>query len=194
MIIKLLLFLVCLIVVCGRIAFAKSPTTLPSTAPSAMAGALNKARVPHPKPSPVIIEEMTPKELGNFTFDVDNVASIPADVMALDGISIRMRGFMIPLHKDEKIEAFALVCDLFNPEIQQKPPPIQQVVVVNMPEGKPTDYFPDAIVVEGKLHVRDKRASGEADGGKRPVVAAIEVPCGTREPFPMPVELFAHFD
>jgi len=122
-------------------------------------GSLNKTRTPHPKPEAGTIEEMTVKELGNFDFDQDKGSPIPADVTALDGTTIRLRGYMIPLDAADKIAEFALVDDLFGQGGQQ-PPLVQQTILVNMPAGKPTSYFPDAITVEGYLHVRVQKDEG----------------------------------
>ena len=119
---------------------------------------LNQSRTPHRKPVPGVIEEMTTKELGNFDYDAEKGGTIPADVTALDGVTIRLRGYMIPMDQADKITQFALIDDLFaGPQVT---PLIQQTIVVNLPEGKPTWYRPDMITVEGKLHVRVKKDDG----------------------------------
>ena len=147
----------CLIMACERFALAQLSTTPPSTAPSVATGDLNKSRTPHRKPAPGVIEEMTTKELGNFDYDSEKGGTIPADVTALDGTTLRLRGYMIPMDQVEKITMFALVDDLTS----RGAPPVQQVVVVNMPKGQPTNYLPDLITVEGRLHVRVQKDQGD---------------------------------
>jgi hypothetical protein len=99
---------------------------------------VNNSRVPHAKPEPGVVLEMTTKELGNFDFDQDKGSPIPTDVTALDGTTIRLRGYMIPMDQAEKIAEFALVDDLFGQHGQTPPLLIQQTIVVKMPAGKPT--------------------------------------------------------
>lgn len=125
----------------------------PVPAPSAPAPAMSAAtRVPHPAPKAGEVLEMSIKELGNFDYDADNGSPIPDDVKALNGCTIRLRGYMIPMDQAENISKFALVPSLFNCCFGQ-PPQIQHTIVVTCPKGKAVNYYPDEIIVQGKLTV-----------------------------------------
>jgi hypothetical protein len=99
------------------------------------------------------------KELGNFEYDADNGGNIPPDVTALSGSTLRVTGFMIPMDQADNITQFALVPSLFACCFGQ-PPSIQHTIVVNCPKGKAVSYYPDEIVVEGKLKVEEKKEDG----------------------------------
>jgi hypothetical protein len=117
-------------------------------------------RRPHPTPKPGEILEMSIKELGNFEFDADTGATpIPSDVKDLNGSTIRLHGFMIPMDQAESISQFALVPSLFACCYGQ-PPQIQHTIVVSCPKGKAVSYYPDEIVVQGKLTVEEKKDDG----------------------------------
>jgi hypothetical protein len=66
---------------------------------------------------------------------------------------------MIPLDQADKIKQFVLVPDLFACCFGQ-PPQVQHSVIVSCPEGKAVSYFPEQIVVEGKLNVEEKKDDG----------------------------------
>jgi hypothetical protein len=117
-------------------------------------------RRPHPAPKPGEIMEMSIKELGNFEFDAETGNTpIPPDVQNLSGSTIRLHGFMIPMDQAESISQFALVPSLFACCYGQ-PPQIQHTIVVNCPKGKAVSYYPDEIVVQGKLTVQEKKDDG----------------------------------
>jgi hypothetical protein len=103
--------------------------------------------------------EMPIKELGNFDYDSTNGGNIPDDVKRLDGSHFRTHGFMIPLDQAESISQFALVPSLFACCFGQ-PPQIQHTIIVTCPKDKAVNYFPDELVVEGTLHVKEVRDSG----------------------------------
>jgi hypothetical protein len=112
-------------------------------------------RKPHVKPKSGEVLEMEIKDLGNFDYDADRGGNIPADVQALDGSTVRITGFMIPMDQAENITQFALVPSLFACCFGQ-PPTIQHTIVVNCPDGKAVSYYPDEISVEGTLNVEEK--------------------------------------
>jgi hypothetical protein len=118
-----------------------------------------EARKPHPAPKAGEVYETTIKDLGNFDYDQEQGGNIPTDVKALSGTTLRLRGFMIPMDQAENITQFALVPSLFACCFGQ-PPQIQHTIVVNCPKGKAVSYFPDEIVVEGKLKVDEKKDDG----------------------------------
>ena len=138
--------------VCTRSTAAPIAAASATPAAPAAAASLTADRKPHPAPKDGQVMEMTIKELGNFDYDPDQNTPIPADVMALSGHMIRLHGFMIPMDQAENISKFALVPSLFNCCYGQ-PPQVQHTIVVTCPKGKAVSYYPDEIVVEGKLKV-----------------------------------------
>ncbi len=118
--------------------------------------AAGEKRTPHPAPEAGKVQEMTIKELGNFEYDEDKGGNIPDDVKKLSGSQIRLRGYMIPIDQAERISKFALVPSLFACCFGQ-PPQIQHTIVVDCPAGKAVSYFPDEIVVEGTLTVKENK-------------------------------------
>ncbi|MDO2949712.1 DUF3299 domain-containing protein [Aeromonas simiae] len=74
-------------------------------------------------------------------------------VPTLDGQSVRLPGFVVPLEGDSKtITAFLLV-PYFGACIHVPPPPTNQVVYVRFPKGAPVDDLWDAIWVKGTMKV-----------------------------------------
>lgn len=120
--------------------------------------------------------EISIKELGNFDYDQEKGGNIPADVKALGGTKLRLRGYMIPMDQAENITQFALVPSLFSCCFGQ-PPQIQHTVVVNCPKGKAVEYCPDEIVVEGNLSVEEKKDDGF-------IVSIFEIACTSVRPAP----------
>ncbi|MEA2734962.1 MAG: hypothetical protein QOE14_1413 [Humisphaera sp.] len=116
-------------------------------------------RIPHKKPQPGEVKNLQIKDLGNFDYDADKGGNIPADVLALNGTTVRLNGFMIPIDQAENITSFALVPSLFACCFGQ-PPQVQHTVVCKAPAGKAVGYYPDELVVEGKLKVEEKKDDG----------------------------------
>jgi hypothetical protein len=142
----------------ANLALPPSPPT--PTGPGAeMVPMSPETRKAHVAPKPGEVLEMSIKELGNFEYDQVNGGDIPADVKRLSGSTIRLMGFMVPSDQAENITQFALVPSLFSCCFGQ-PPQIQHTVMVNCPSGKAVSYFPDPIVVEGKLTVEEKKDDG----------------------------------
>jgi hypothetical protein len=123
---------------------------------------LSVGRVPHNAPIPGKVLDLRIPELGNFDFDEDRPA-IPADVKALSGTTVRLRGFMIPFDSAENISRFALVPKLGSGG-QNPVPPIPSIALVSCPKGKAVQYCGDEIVVEGKLTVGIMREDGFITG------------------------------
>jgi hypothetical protein len=134
-------------------------TALPVATPAALDPMSAAARKPHPTPKAGETLEMTIKELGNFEYDPEQNTPIPNDVKALSGHNIRLKGFMIPMDQAENISKFALVPSLFACCYGQ-PPQIQHTIVVTCPKGKAVSYYPDEIIVEGKLDVQVQKDDG----------------------------------
>ena len=128
-------------------------TSQPSVATSA------EERKPHAPPKPGETRDVNVKELGNFEYDADKGGNIPADVKALSGMQIRVKGFMIPMDQADNVTSFALVPDLFACCFGQ-PPQVQHMIVASCPPGKSVTYYPDELVVEGTLKVQEKKEDG----------------------------------
>jgi len=150
---------------------AGAATSLPAS--PAPAGANRKSLTP-PKSGDVL--ELTIKELGNFEYDQEKGGNIPADVKALAGSTVRLRGYMIPMDQAENITQFALVPDLFACCFGQ-PPQVQHTIVSHCPKGKAVSYFADEILVEGKLKVEEKKDDGF-------IVSVFEVDIASVKPAP----------
>jgi hypothetical protein len=133
-------------------------------------------RKPHPAPKPGEVIDTTIKELGNFEYDAEHGSPIPPDVKALDGSALRLKGYMIPMDQAENISKFALVPSLFSCCYGQ-PPQIQHTIVVNCPKGKAISYYPDEIVVEGKLKVDEEKDDGF-------IVSIFEIETSSVKPAP----------
>jgi hypothetical protein len=136
-------------------------TSVGSTAatPAQADAAKPAARTPHPAPKDGEVVDLAIKDLGNFEYDSENGSAIPDDVKALDGATIRLHGFMIPMDQAENISKFALVPSLFNCCYGQ-PPQVQHTIVVTCPKGKAVNYYPDEIIVQGKLSVNVMKDDG----------------------------------
>jgi hypothetical protein len=111
-------------------------------------------RKPHVRPDPGQALEVAIRELGNFEYDSEVGGNIPDDVQKLDGAILRTRGFMIPLDQADNITEFALVPSLFDCCFGQ-PPALQHMITVTTPKGKGLAYFPEEIIVEGTLRVKE---------------------------------------
>lgn len=146
----------------------------PSSAPSAVVSSIGDTtaiaaapvgpasgvdRKPHRAPKPGEVLDLAIKELGNFEYDAERGTAIPADVLALKGATVRLHGFMIPMDQAENISKFALVPSLFACCFGQ-PPQIQHTIVVSCPKGKAVSYYPEEIIVDGKLNVDVKKDDG----------------------------------
>ncbi len=101
----------------------------------------------------------TIKELGNFPFNPETDTTVPPDVLALDGVKVKVNGYMMPLTQAEKIDKFALVPSLVGCCFGQ-PPGVEHVITAFVPSDKAVDYFTDEIEVEGTLRVRIQRLGG----------------------------------
>jgi hypothetical protein len=133
-------------------------------------------RKPHKVPPAGEVLDLAIKELGNFDYDQEKGGNIPADVKALTGSKLRLRGYMIPMDQAENISQFALVPSLFSCCFGQ-PPQIQHTVVVNCPKGKAVSYYQDEIIVEGNLKVEEKKDDGF-------IVSIFELECTSVKPAP----------
>jgi hypothetical protein len=145
--------------VCEKNKATSAVTSVGSTAATPAAKPVAATRTPHPAPKDGEVLDMPIKDLGNFDFDSENGSAIPDDVKALKGATIRLHGFMIPMDQAENISKFALVPSLFNCCYGQ-PPQVQHTIIVTCPKGKAVNYYPDEIIVQGKLNVEVQKDDG----------------------------------
>ncbi len=139
-------------------AAAEPPARQPPPSPAGLSPATKPAsaaasRKPHLPPKAGEVRELTIKDLGNFDYDPQAGGAVPEDVTRLDGLTVRLPGFMMPLDQAEHITRFVLVPSLFGCCFGQ-PPGVQHTVFVECPAGKSVEYCPDQVVVEGKLKVK----------------------------------------
>jgi hypothetical protein len=141
-----------------------STATPAATAPSAdpmdnLDPTTNKPRVPHPAPAAGEALSMTIKQLGNFNYDAEKGGTLPADVVALSGHTLKTTGYMIPLDEVTNITQFALVPSLTGCCFGQ-PPGIQHVILVRVPKNQALKSTNDPVLVSGTLIVKEKREDG----------------------------------
>jgi hypothetical protein len=117
------------------------------------------ARTLHTRPPAGRVLETSIKELGNFNFETPAGEAIPPDVKQLDGISIRLRGFIVPTDQAGVLTHFALVPSLFNCCFGQ-PPQIEHTIMVTCGDGVKTKLTANEVVVEGTLHVAEEKDDG----------------------------------
>ena len=80
-------------------------------------------------------------------------------VKALDGKSVSLPGFVVPLEGDSEVITEFLLVPYFGACIHVPPPPPNQIVHVTIKGGVPIDSLYDAIVVTGVI--RTQTWSGE---------------------------------
>jgi hypothetical protein len=113
-------------------------------------------RIPHKPLKAGEVLDTSIKGLANFEYDASAGGPIPADVMALNGAHVRLKGFMIPMTQAEDITDFALVPSLVSCCFGQ-PPGVQHVFTCRMPKGRAVQYSVDEISVEGTLKINIQR-------------------------------------
>ena len=104
----------------------------------------------------------------------DTPVTFEGQYYRLHGATLRLKGFMIPMDQADSITQFALVPSLFACCYGQ-PPSVQHTIIVNAPKGKSVSYFPDEIIVEGKLTVEEKKEDGF-------VISLFEIQCDSVKP------------
>jgi hypothetical protein len=114
-------------------------------------------RSPHAAPAPGEMRQMTIKRLGNFDYETSK--TIPDDVKALDGVKIRLTGFMLINWESEHIHEFSLIPSLFTC-CYGEPPAIEHIVHVVSPPQAPVEYTDTPITVEGVLTVKEIKEDG----------------------------------
>jgi len=118
---------------------------------------------------------MTIRRLGNF--DYLKLAVIPDDVRALDGMGVRLRGYIVPTRQAVRATEFALVPTLGSCCYGQ-PPSIEHIVVITCSEGNHVDNGSTTeVVVKGTLRVGEVVQDGNTvalyrvtDASVRPIM------------------------
>jgi hypothetical protein len=128
-------------------AMAVAQTTKPAQIPTDA-----KTRKLHPATQPGQVLEMSIPELANFDFDAEaKDPQIADDVKKMNGVQIKLHGFMVPMDQADNFTKFALVPTLDRPDWQT--PKIQETIIVTCPAGKCVSYYGNEIIVQGKLTV-----------------------------------------
>jgi hypothetical protein len=145
----------------GSVAYQGSPTppqpASPTTEPIG-------PRMPHPPPTPGEVRTLSIKDLGNFPYNAETAGIIPDDVRRLDGMTVRLTGYMVPPNQANTaggaeiagVTRFSLVPSLFSCCYGQ-PPGVQHVIDVHCPE---VPFTPRLVTVEGKLKVGEVKDDG----------------------------------
>lgn len=115
-------------------------------------------RTPHAPPRAGEVREMTILELGNFPYDPDT-GGVPADVEALEGMEIRLSGYMVPGYQTERLQEFTLVPDIYECCFGQ-PPGLEHTIFVKLPEGKSVSFYYGEVEVTGRLQVEEELNDG----------------------------------
>ncbi len=105
------------------------------------AAAAGGARQPHAAPRPGEVRQLTIKQLGNFKYDPANGANIPADVTRLNGMTVRLTGYMIPMDQSSQLTRFMLVPGLWTCCYGQ-PPEVQHTISVEWRQASPSATIP----------------------------------------------------
>ena len=117
-------------------------------------------RIPHAAPVAGAVLDLSIKSLGNFSFDPAHGQALPADVLRLDGVTVRLGGYMLATAAaGDRVQHFSLVPSLFACCYGQ-PPGVQHVVEIDCPPGHPAAFSPGIVMVQGRLHVREIRDGG----------------------------------
>ncbi|HLU40576.1 MAG TPA: DUF3299 domain-containing protein [Planctomycetota bacterium] len=100
---------------------------------------------------PGIEKILTFEEISSWPYQ-DGLKGIPPEVKAMDGKSVLMTGFMLPIDEVENMKEFLLVQSLWSCCYGQ-PPDINGIVRVVMKGNKRIDYKYDPIKVTGQFKV-----------------------------------------
>lgn len=146
-----------------QLAFMKEkgidPTTRPASADPTTRPTDAAHRVKHAKPADGETLTITLHELGNFEFAEDNDSSIPEDVRALSGSTVKIEGQMLPLDQAGRVTRFILVNDLMSC-CYGTAPKLQNIAYVKLPGDKWVEPTVERIAIEGTLKVNVRRDDG----------------------------------
>jgi len=116
-------------------------------------------RALHKRPAAGQLLDISIRDLGNFDFETPAGEAIPVDVKELDGVPIRLRGFIVPTDQAGELTHFALVPSLFNCCFGQ-PPQIEHTIMITCEKGVTAHLTAQEVLVEGTLHVGEEKDDG----------------------------------
>lgn len=87
----------------------------------------------------------------DHTGDVMQQSKVGSVRPELNGSKVKIPGFVIPLEGDENMVTEFLLVPYFGACIHVPPPPPNQIIYVNFPEGAPVQQLWDVIYVVGTL-------------------------------------------
>lgn len=90
---------------------------------------------------------------------VEGKTPIPENVQGLNGKTVELSGFMMPINETENITHFILVNSLWGCCFGQAPA-VNHVIAVTMEPGKTVAFYPDPIKVTGRFFVGETREEG----------------------------------
>jgi hypothetical protein len=152
--------------------FKKSKTPSPSTIESTKMPS-NSPSIPNPSTNelttttPVYTwEEPTDGSPIKLSFDVltswnyvEGKTEIPENVKKLNGRTIELTGFMMPINYTKKMTRFLLLQSLLGCCFGQTPQP-NHIIIVNMEGDKTVEFYPDPVKITGKFSVGETREEG----------------------------------
>ena len=97
--------------------------------------------------------------LKSWTYIERQNTPIPNSIRKLDGQTVEMVGYMMPLSEVKNVTQFVLVPFLWGCCYGQ-PPAVNHIMVVNMPEGQTSNFYNDQVRVRGTFHVGETRQNG----------------------------------
>lgn len=101
---------------------------------------------------------------------------LPGFIRELDGKTVEMTGFMIPITEVKNIQHFILASSLQGCCYGQ-PLAVNHIMFVNMVKGKTTDYATDPLLIRGVFHAEESRVDGD-------LISLYSISADTVEPAP----------
>ena len=131
-----------------------SGTSLITSAPESV----NQPKPTQPQSRSKVVK-LTFELLKSWTYIEKQRTPIPDSIRKLDGQTVEMTGYMMPLSEVKNITQFVLVPFLWGCCYGQ-PPAVNHIMVVNMTEGQTSNVYNDQVRVRGTFHVGETRQNG----------------------------------
>ncbi len=131
-----------------------SGTSLITSAPESV----NQPKPTQPQSRSKVVK-LTFELLKSWTYIEKQRTPIPDSIRKLDGQTVEMTGYMMPLSEVKNVTQFVLVPFLWGCCYGQ-PPAVNHIMVVNMPEGQTSNVYNDQVRVRGTFHVGETRQNG----------------------------------
>ena len=97
--------------------------------------------------------------LKSWTYIEKQRTPIPDKIQKLDGQTVEMVGYMMPLSEVKNVTQFVLVPFLWGC-CYGRPPAVNHIMIVNMPKGQTVNFFDDKVRVRGTFHAGETRQDG----------------------------------